>query len=127
MKRPQGRPPVNHDRPNVVRKLYRGKEQFIAQIRSANAKRTYLRSYDTRQEAEEACRRYLTTGEKPERRNGSPRHVYSPRPTRSATTAPKREKRAPAPKEPQAAPSAKKPLTYEQRMEIIRRAVYRTE
>lgn len=67
--------------------IYPKNGKFFGNVRGPGDRRTYLGTYATRQEAEDAAARYLLTGEKPPRSNArkdrkprEPREPRAPRP-----------------------------------------------
>lgn len=94
-KRKPGRPCRMDLRPNVLRRVYDGREYFEANVRGANKVRTYLRRYATREEALAVCEHFIATGEKPQPSAGRhnmdpvfPRKNYKPRARKVITQAP---------------------------------------
>jgi hypothetical protein len=74
--------------------IYPKNGKFFGNVRGPGDKRTYLGTYATRQEAEDAAARYLLTGEKP------PRKARKHRTPRDPKTKPASKKQPPTIKPP---------------------------
>lgn len=102
-------PPLNVGvkmKPELRPYIYPKNGKFFGNVRGPGDKRTYLGTYPTRQEAEDAAARYILTGQKPPRSNA-----------RKGPRAPRKVKAPPASPKPAAAP----PARGEDRLAMMRR------
>lgn len=71
--------------------IYPKNGKFFGNVRGPGDKRTYLGTYATRQDAEDAAARYILTGQKPPRSNAridrKPREPKAPRPAQNRESA----------------------------------------
>ena len=89
-------PPLNVGvkmKPELRPYIYPKAGKFSGNVRGPGDKRTYLGTYPTRQEAEDAAARYILTGQKPPRANArkgqrAPRSAQAPKPAPKPATAP---------------------------------------
>jgi len=107
-----GRQPVETLRPSITKRIrHRAGLVYVtfdACVRGKDSKRTYLRTYEKREQAEEACRVFIATGERPEPgQRGPTGKQLKPRAPREPRPAPKPRK-VPQTK-PQAAKREKTP------------------
>jgi len=123
-----GRQPVSTLRPSITKRTRHRAGliyvTFDASVRGKNSARTYLRTYETREEAEEACRIFIETGERPEPgQRGPTGKQLKPRAPRDPKSAPlprkKRQTKQQTAKREETVPVSTPPQTTKQPIDRI--------